>query len=52
MLTIDSLKNSGAQLVFRSFIQPVFAKQFTGRTNVASSNLRAKADAAAGDKTL
>lgn len=42
----------GAQLVFRSFLQPVFAKQFTGRANVASSNLRAKADAAAGDKTL
>jgi len=33
----------GAQVVFRSFLHPVFSKYFTGS---ASSNLRSKADAA------
>lgn len=43
--------DSGAQVVFRSFLQPVFAKRFNSGVPTSSANLRAKADAAA-DKTL
>jgi len=39
----------GAQIVFHSLLQPLFAKRFAG-TNSASANLRAKADAA--DKSM
>jgi len=42
---------SGAQLVFRSFLQPVFAGYFSGAGSTAS-HLRAKANAATSDKTL
>lgn len=42
--------NSGAQVVFRSFLHPVFAKRFNSGVPTSSANLRAKADAA--DKTL
>jgi receptor expression-enhancing protein 5/6 len=41
---------SGAQLVFRSFIEPVFARYFSTSKSTAA-NLRAKVDAAT-DKTL
>merc|ERR1711964_250415 len=41
---------SGAQIVFRPFIQPVFARYFSG-PGAAAANLRSKVDAA-GDKTL
>ncbi|KAH8150003.1 uncharacterized protein LAJ45_06156 [Morchella importuna] len=44
---------SGAQVVFRSFLLPVFSRRFAGsNTNPASANLRAKADAAGLDKSL
>ncbi|KZZ86800.1 membrane biogenesis protein Yop1 [Ascosphaera apis ARSEF 7405] len=39
---------SGAQLVFNSFIRPVFARYF--QTGSTSANLRSQADAAAADK--
>ncbi|CCX34603.1 TB2/DP1, HVA22 family-domain-containing protein [Pyronema domesticum] len=42
---------SGAQVVFKSFLQPLLAKQFQ-QSGSASANLRAKADAVGGDKTL
>jgi receptor expression-enhancing protein 5/6 len=42
----------GAQIVFRSFLQPVFARYFSGGTASTGSNLRAKADLAGSDKTL
>jgi len=38
----------GAQIIFRSFIQPVFARYFSG-AGATAANLRAKVD---GDKTL
>jgi len=44
-------QTGGAQIVFRSFIQPVFARYFSGAGS-ASANLRAKADSASSDKTL
>jgi len=40
----------GAQIVFRSFLQPVFARYFSGG-GATASNLRAKVDST-GDKTL
>jgi len=40
----------GAQIVFRSFISPVFAKYFSG-PGATASNLRSKVDSA-NDKTL
>jgi len=53
MLTIFSFsdanyESSGAQIVFRSFVQPVFAKYFSG-AGAASANLRSKLDS---DKVL
>jgi len=39
----------GAQIVFRSFIQPVFARYFSG-AGASAANLRSKVDAS--DKTL
>jgi len=42
---------SGAQVVFKSFLQPLLAKQFHS-ANSASANLRAKADSISGDKTM
>ncbi|RFU35899.1 hypothetical protein B7463_g441, partial [Scytalidium lignicola] len=42
---------SGAQVVFRSFIQPVFSRYFSGAGSSAA-NLRAKVDGAGADKTL
>ncbi|KAI5803244.1 TB2/DP1, HVA22 family-domain-containing protein [Geopyxis carbonaria] len=39
----------GAQIVFRSFLQPLLAKQFSSS---ASANLRAKADSIGMDKSL
>lgn len=44
-LTVTLFYNSGAQVVFRSLLQPLLAKQFI-HANSASANLRAKADAA------
>jgi len=41
----------GAQIVFRSFIQPVFARYFSGAGSTAA-NFRAKVDSATSDKTL
>jgi receptor expression-enhancing protein 5/6 len=41
----------GAQLVFKSFIQPVFSRYFSG-PGVTAANLRSKVDAATSDKTL
>ncbi|TVY26121.1 Protein yop1 [Lachnellula hyalina] len=41
---------SGAQVVFRSFVQPVFSRYFTG-AGATAANLRSKVDSA-GDKTL
>jgi len=41
----------GAQIVFRSFIQPVFARYFSAGGSSAA-NLRAKVDAGISDKTL
>jgi len=41
----------GAQIVFRSFIQPVFARYFSGAGSTAA-NLRSKVDSASSDKTL
>jgi receptor expression-enhancing protein 5/6 len=40
---------SGAQIVFRSFIQPVFARYFSG-SGATAANLRSKVDGS--DKTL
>jgi hypothetical protein len=42
---------SGAQIVFRSFIQPVFARYFSG-AGATAANLRSKVDSATSDKTL
>ena len=42
---------SGAQIVFRSFIQPIFARYFSG-AGASAANLRAKVDSATSDKTL
>jgi len=43
----------GAQVVFKTLLQPILAKQFRGAASGASTNLRAKADSAGlGDKTL
>lgn len=42
--------DSGAQIVFRSFIQPVFSRYFSG-AGATAANLRSKVDSA-GDKTL
>lgn len=42
---------SGAQIVFRSFIQPVFARYFSG-AGASAANLRAKVDSAHSDKAL
>jgi receptor expression-enhancing protein 5/6 len=41
----------GAQIVFHSFMQPVFSRYFSGAGSTAA-NLRAKVDAATSDKTL
>jgi len=41
----------GAQIVFRSFMQPIFARYFSSSSSTAA-NLRAKADHATSDKTL
>jgi receptor expression-enhancing protein 5/6 len=41
---------SGAQIVFRSFVQPVFSRYFSG-AGATAANLRSKVDSA-GDKTL
>jgi receptor expression-enhancing protein 5/6 len=41
----------GAQIVFRSFMQPVFSRYFSGAGSTAA-NLRAKVDSATSDKTL
>ncbi|RDL35061.1 Protein YOP1 [Venustampulla echinocandica] len=41
----------GAQIVFRSFIQPVFARHFTG-SGATAANLQSKANLGASDKTL
>jgi len=41
----------GAQIVFRSFIQPVFARYFSG-AGATAANLRSKIDSATSDKTL
>jgi len=43
-------QTGGAQIVFRSFIQPVFARYFSG-PGATAANLRSKVDSA-GDKTL
>ena len=43
--------SSGAQIVFRSFIQPVFARYFSG-AGATAANLRSKVDSATSDKTL
>jgi hypothetical protein len=54
LLYFEQLANphkSGAQVVFKSFLQPLLAKQFL-QSGSASANLRAKADAVGGDKTL
>ena len=40
---------SGAQIVFRSFIEPVFARYFSG-AGATAANLRSKVDSS--DKTL
>jgi len=42
---------SGAQIVFRSFIQPVFSRYFSGG-GATAANLRSKVDSATSDKTL
>lgn len=42
---------SGAQIIFRSLLQPLFARFFENSTTSTSSNLRAKADAATTGKT-
>jgi len=44
-------QTNGAQIVFRSFIQPVFARYFHSSGSTAA-NLRAKVDHATSDKTL
>jgi len=44
-------QTGGAQIVFRSFLQPLFGRYFSG-TGSTGANLRAKADAASFDKTL
>lgn len=44
-------QTGGAQIVFRSFIQPVFARYFSG-VGASAANLRAKVDSATSDKTL
>lgn len=44
-------QTGGAQLVFRSFFQPVFAKHFT-QSGSTAANLRAKLDQAGLNKTL
>jgi len=41
----------GAEIIFRSFMEPAFALYFNGRGSTAP-NLRAKADSATSDKTL
>ncbi|KAH8683293.1 TB2/DP1, HVA22 family-domain-containing protein [Tricladium varicosporioides] len=41
----------GAQIVFRSFIQPVFSRYFSG-PGATAANLRSKVDSATSDKTL
>jgi len=41
----------GAQIVFHSFMQPVFSRYFSGAGSTAA-NLRAKVDSATSDKTL
>ncbi|KAH6684183.1 TB2/DP1, HVA22 family-domain-containing protein [Halenospora varia] len=41
----------GAQIVFRSFIQPVFSRYFSG-AGATAANLRSKVDSATSDKTL
>jgi receptor expression-enhancing protein 5/6 len=43
---------SGAQVLFRSFLQPLLAKQFTNTANSASAGLRAKVDSIGIDKSL
>ncbi|KFX91904.1 hypothetical protein O988_07529 [Pseudogymnoascus sp. VKM F-3808] len=42
-------QTGGAQLIFRSFFQPVFSRHFQQST---ASNLRSKVDSATSDKTL
>ena len=42
---------NGAQIVFRSFIQPVFARYFSG-PGATAANLQSKFDKATGNKTL
>jgi len=44
-------QTGGAQIVFRSFVQPVFARYFSG-AGASAANLRAKVDSATSDKTL
>jgi len=51
LLWLSLPQTQGASIVFRSFIQPVFARYFSGGGSTASG-LRAKADATMGDKTL
>ncbi|KAF4632598.1 hypothetical protein G7Y89_g5526 [Cudoniella acicularis] len=41
----------GAQIVFRSFIQPAFSRYFSG-AGATAANLRSKVDSATSDKTL
>jgi len=41
----------GAQVIFRSFLQPLLAKHFASGSS-ATANLRAKADALHGDKSM
>lgn len=50
LLNSTNRSSSGAQIVFRSFIQPVFARYFSG-PGATAANLRSKVDTA-GDKTL
>lgn len=42
---IANRKNSGAQIVFRSFIQPVFSRYFS-QSGSTAANLRSQADQA------
>lgn len=45
-------QTGGAQFVFRSFIQPVFAKYFERTASGTSANLRSQVDSATSAKTL
>jgi receptor expression-enhancing protein 5/6 len=50
-LWLAAPQTGGAQLVFRSFIQPVFSRYFHQPGSTAAG-LRSKVDAATSDKTL